>query len=102
MNDFLKTPIGRLRLLAFLEGTSLLLLVFIAMPLKYFWHNPTWVKAIGPVHGGLFMIFVFYALVVGIGKKWKMMDMAWILLVGSFVPFGTFYIDRKFFKEPLD
>ena len=30
------------------------------------------------------------------------MDMAWILLVGSFVPFGTFYIDRKFFKEPQD
>jgi integral membrane protein len=71
------------------------------MPLKYFWHNPSW-EAIGPVHGGLFLIFVFYSLMVGTGKKWKLMDMAWILLVGSFVPFGTFYIDHKFFKELQD
>src|SRR5690606_42130893 len=64
MKKFFTTSIGRLRLLAFLEGTSLLVLLFIAVPIKYALQNPAWVKAMGPVHGALFLLFVFNALQV--------------------------------------
>lgn len=56
----------RLRLLAFLEGVSLLLLVFVAVPIKYFRNDPAMVKAIGPIHGAFFLLFVFSTLKVGV------------------------------------
>lgn len=57
------------------------------------------VKTIGPIHGGLFLAFVFYALVTGIRQKWKFFEAAWMILLASFIPFGTFYVDYKFFKN---
>ncbi len=47
----LKTSIGRLRLLGLLEGISLLVLVGVAVPLKHLYHDPSLVRALGPVHG---------------------------------------------------
>lgn len=61
MNKFFTTSIGRFRLIAFLEGISLIVLVFICVPLKYFFDDPSWVKLIGPVHGVLFLLFMVYA-----------------------------------------
>ncbi|MFN8394546.1 MAG: DUF3817 domain-containing protein [Bacteroidia bacterium] len=50
MRHFFNTSLGRLRVLAFLEGVSLLVLVFVGSPMKYFWDSPGLVKALGPVH----------------------------------------------------
>ena len=69
MKKFFTTSIGRLRLYAFLEGISLLVLVFIAVPLKYAWQNPSLVKALGPVHGALFLLFVINALREGVEQR---------------------------------
>jgi integral membrane protein len=91
----LTTELGRLRLLAFLEGISLLVLICIAVPLKYGWHNPAMVKFMGPVHGLLFLLFVMNTISVGILYKWTFKDTTWKVLVACFVPFGTFYIDHK-------
>ncbi len=66
MQEFLTFLIGRLRLLAFLEGISLLVLVFVAVPMKRMSGDPSLVQALGPVHGGLFLLFVFNALRVGV------------------------------------
>jgi len=98
MTKFFTTPTGRLRLYAFLEGISLLVLVFIAVPLKYILHNPTWVKAIGPIHGALFLLFIFNALRTGIEQKWKFGETTWKVIVACFIPFGTFYIDWKILR----
>jgi integral membrane protein len=92
------TSIGRLRLYAFLEGISLLGLVFIAMPLKYILHDPAWVKAIGPIHGALFLLFIFNALRTGVEQRWKFSEITWKVIVACFIPFGTFYIDRKILR----
>ncbi len=94
MINLLKTSVGRLRLLGFLEGVSWLVLLFIAVPMKYIGHEPWLVKAIGPVHGLLFVLFVVYTIWVGIEQHWKF-TMFWKVLLASIVPFGTFYIDRK-------
>lgn len=99
MTYYFTTAIGRLRLVAFLEGFSLLILVFVAVPLKYLLDNPALVKAIGPIHGALFLLFVFNALRVGVEQHWKFSETTWKVLVASFIPFGTFYIDYKILRN---
>ena len=71
MMNLFKTKIGRLRIIGFLEGVSLLVLVFVAVPLKYMAHNPSLSRIMGPVHGALFLLFIFNALSVGVEQQWK-------------------------------
>jgi len=91
----LKSSIGRLRLLGLLEGLSLLLLVGVAVPLKYLSGDPSLVRAIGPVHGLLFLLFVLNTLRVGVEHRWRFSTTTWKVLLACVVPFGTFYVDRK-------
>ena len=99
MNKFLTTSIGRLRLYAFLEGVSLLVLVFIGMPMKYFLDNHSIVRSVGPVHGALFLLFMFGTLTVAIEQKWKFLQTTWKVILSSFIPFGTFYIDHVLLRR---
>ncbi|MDB5257517.1 MAG: hypothetical protein JWM14_2212 [Chitinophagaceae bacterium] len=95
MNKFFSTALGRLRLLAFLEGISLLVLVGIAVPAKYYLHDPSLVKAIGPVHGMLFLLFVINTISLGVAQHWSFKTTTWKVLLACIIPFGTFYIDWK-------
>ena len=95
MENLFKTNIGRLRIIGFLEGTSLLLLLFIALPMKYAFHNPLGTRIMGTIHGALFLLFVFNTLSVGVEQKWKFRTITWKVLLACIIPFGTFYIDRK-------
>ena len=99
MKNLLTSHIGRLRLIAILEGISLLLLIGIAVPAKHLYGDPTLVRAIGPVHGLLFVLFVFNTLSVGVEQQWKFMATTWKVLLACFIPFGTFYIDRKILSK---
>lgn len=99
MSTFFTTSVGRLRLIAFLEGISLLVLIFVAVPLKYMAHDPSWVKAIGPVHGILFVLFVFSTLKVSLEQRWPFRTVTWKVLLACFIPFGTFYIDSAILKK---
>ena len=56
------TKMGLLRILGFLEGLSLLILIFVAVPMKYLYGNHHLSKTLGPVHGALFLLFLFVAL----------------------------------------
>jgi integral membrane protein len=99
MKKLFNTSIGRLRILAILEGISLLVLVFIAVPLKHVWDIPGLSKSLGPIHGALFLLFVFNALRVGVEQQWKFKETTWKILVACFIPFGTFYIDYKILRK---
>ncbi len=99
MKRLFTTTIGRLRILAFLEGVSLLVLVFVAVPLKYLFDNPSLVQSVGPIHGALFLLFVFNALQVGVEQQWKFKETTWKVLLASFIPFGTFYIDYYILRK---
>jgi integral membrane protein len=99
MLKFLTTKIGRLRLIAFLEGVSLLVLVGIAVPLKYAYDDPSLVKTMGPIHGLLFVFFVINTLSIGVEYKWKFRTTTWKVLLACFIPFGTFYIDKTILSE---
>lgn len=96
MLNLFKTKIGRLRIIAILEGISLLTLVFIAVPMKYGFDNPAFVKMIGPIHGSLFLLFLFNTLSVGVEQSWKFKETTWKVLLACIIPFGTFYIDKKY------
>lgn len=99
MIALLKTRIGRLRLIGYLEGTSLLLLVFVAVPLKYFGHSPALVEALGPLHGILFLLFIFNTLSTGVELGWRFRRTTWKVILSCLIPFGTFYMDRKILRK---
>ncbi len=101
MLRLLKTNVGRLRLIAFFEGLSLLILVFITVPMKYVWGNPIGSELIGPIHGVLFIVYVILTFSVASDQQWKFFKTTWLVLLASFIPFGTFYIDSKYLK-PID
>lgn len=88
-----------MRLIGLLEGISLLVLIGIAVPAKHIYGNPALVKAIGPVHGMLFLVFIFNTLSVGVEQNWKFKTTTWKVLLACLVPFGTFYIDRKILSK---
>lgn len=99
MKQLLYTRTGRLRLLSYAEGTSLLLLVFIAVPLKYAGHYAAPVKLMGPVHGALFVLFVINIIGVSIEQRWRFWGMTGKILLACFIPFGTFYIDKHYLSK---
>ncbi|WP_420147825.1 DUF3817 domain-containing protein [Spirosoma sp.] len=99
MKHYLVTNIGRLRLIGLLEGISLLLLIGIAVPAKHIFGDPTLVKAIGPIHGVLFLLFVFNTISVGVEYNWKFMTTTWKVLLACLIPFGTFYIDKTILSK---
>lgn len=95
MNNLLKTNIGYYRIIGFLEGVSFILLMFIAMPLKYILNQPIAVQIIGMAHGILFILFVFYTLYLSLQRRWSFIKITAPLLLSSVLPFGTFIADRK-------
>lgn len=90
--------INRLRLTGFFEGISFLILLFIAMPLKYIWDLPLAVRIVGSVHGFLFILFIYYIFQVSIEKSWTRREVM-LALLSSVIPFGTFYADNRLFKK---
>jgi integral membrane protein len=102
MIHLLKTKIGRLRIIAFLEGISLLVLIFIAMPMKHYFNDASLSKFLGPVHGAIFLLFLFNTLSIGVEQNWKFKITTWKVILACFIPFGTFYIDNKILSKLKD
>lgn len=97
--NFLTTDVGRLRLLGMIEGVSMLLLLFVAMPLKYWAGKPEMVTVVGQAHGLLFILLVVFALYLGIKNAWSFKKVTFWVWVGSVFPFGTFVVDHKILKK---
>ncbi|MEY3436569.1 MAG: hypothetical protein RL335_1025 [Bacteroidota bacterium] len=91
-------PIKSLRKIGNIEGISYLLLLGVAMPLKYIGNMPMAVKITGSIHGFLFVWFMFALLRVWLKVKWPYGKIAMAFLL-SIIPFGTFYLDKKLKKE---
>ncbi len=98
MLRLLQTQIGRLRLLAFAEGLSFLVLLFITMPLKYALDFPEPNLFFGMVHGLLFILYVLAVIQIKIEHDWSFKTMG-LALLASVVPFGTFWADRRLFRR---
>lgn len=86
------------RIISLLEGLSFILLLFIATPIKYLADNDSYVKMLGMPHGILFLIYIVFVIMLKHELKWKSKTF-WIILGASLVPFGTFYIDKKYLRN---
>ncbi|NTX10654.1 DUF3817 domain-containing protein [Myxococcus sp. CA051A] len=94
----LKTPLGRFRAVALLEGLSFVCLLFIAMPLKYAADMPLAVRFTGMAHGLLFVLYLFALMEAAIALRWSFVRVA-VAFGASLVPFGNFLLDAKLRKE---
>ena len=86
------------RKIAFAEGVSFLILLFVAMPLKYFAGIPMAVTIVGGLHGILFVAFIIMAYQI---KETYKRDLKWVAkaFLASILPFGTFVMDREWRRE---
>ena len=85
------------RIIAFLEGLSYILLLFVAVPIKYILEDESYVKLLGMPHGLLFVAYIAVAFVLRTEHQWSKIDFAKIL-IAALLPFATFYIDFKYLK----
>ncbi|MDB4297580.1 DUF3817 domain-containing protein [Flavobacteriaceae bacterium] len=87
------------KIIAFLEGVSYLLLLGIGTPLKHFTGNDIIVKLVGMPHGLLFVAYLLFAVLLKSDQKWDTKNFA-IIVIASVLPFGTFYVDKKYLASP--
>ena len=84
----------RFRVMAYIVGVFLLVLVFVAMPLKYFADQSTLVAIIGPVHGFLYMVYLVVGFDLAVRAKWSFRRTILVLLAGT-IPVMSFVAERK-------
>ena len=85
------------RITALLEGLSYILLLFIATPIKHFTEDAQYVKLLGMPHGLLFVAYIALAVLLKATYKWNTKTFL-IILAASLIPFGTFYVEKKYLK----
>lgn len=90
----MKNPVTFLRHTGLVEGLSFLLLVFLAMPLKYIWGQPAAVRIIGMAHGVLFILLLAALARVMLARRWPL-GRAALVFAASLLPLGPFLIDRR-------
>ncbi len=86
------------RLITLLEGSSYLLLLFVAVPLKYLMSDESYVKLLGMPHGVLFIAYIILSFVMRKKMNWNTTSFI-IILLASIIPFGTFYVDKKYLSK---
>ena len=86
------------RKIAVIEGISYLILLFLAMPLKYFFNIPEAVKYFGWIHGILFLVFFVILILAFIKYRWSWMRLV-LYLIASVLPVVPFILDQKLAKE---
>ncbi|MDB2661354.1 DUF3817 domain-containing protein [Flavobacteriaceae bacterium] len=86
------------RVVSFLEGTSYLLLLFVAVPVKYWMNDPQYVKLLGMPHGLLFVGYIVLAFLLKSELNWSIKKLG-VVLIASILPFGTFYVDKKYLRD---
>jgi integral membrane protein len=84
----------RYRIIAWIVGVVLLVLVLVAVPIKYIGGNDSLVATVGPVHGFLFMVYVVLTFDLGRRAKWPLGRMVLVMLAGT-IPFLSFWAERK-------
>jgi len=90
----MKNPVAVLRALSLIEGVSFLVLVGIAMPLKYWAGLPLAVRVVGTLHGALFLVFCWALLRATLAARWPW-SRAGLVFVAALVPFAPLWLDRR-------
>lgn len=86
------------RMLAWVTGVLLIVVVFVAMPLKYLAEDETLMSVIGPGHGFVYMVYVVFAFLVFNAMRWPLQRL-FVLLLAGVVPFLSFFVERKVVRD---
>lgn len=89
-----KNPVSLLRVISLAEGISYLVLLGIAMPLKYGANLPEAVRIVGAIHGGLFVVFCIALLRATLAARWPL-SRAGLVFIASLIPFAPLWLDRR-------
>lgn len=92
------TPIGRLHAVGYAEGISFLVLLGIAMPLKYLFHYPLAVTIVGALHGLFFVLYLIAVVHAASVHRWSFLRVLGAF-VASLLPFGPFVFDARLRRE---
>ncbi|MFX3673407.1 MAG: DUF3817 domain-containing protein [Paenisporosarcina sp.] len=93
-----KKPLKQFRFMGLLEGNSLLFLLLVAMPLKYFFGFPEVVSVVGAIHGFLFVSYCLVIAYMTFVVKWPFLYSV-IAFIVAFIPFGNLIFDRYLEKQ---
>jgi integral membrane protein len=91
----LESQVKIFKWISIFEGISFLVLLLIAMPLKYIWEAPEMVRIVGMAHGLLFVAYIFGALLLFKPLQWKTKTLL-IVCLSSVLPLGPFYVEKKY------
>lgn len=91
----LENQVRAFKWISILEGISFLVLLLIAMPLKYIWQAPEMVQIVGMAHGILFVVYILGALLLYKSLGWTFKTLM-IVCVSSVLPLGPFYVEKKY------
>ncbi|MBZ0326265.1 MAG: DUF3817 domain-containing protein [Altibacter sp.] len=89
------TSVKTFKIISTLEAISFLVLLGIAMPLKYIWDMPQYVQVVGMAHGILFILYIAGAYVMYQKLNWSFQTLG-IVILCSVLPLGPFYAERKY------
>jgi integral membrane protein len=96
-----KRRITNLRLIGFIEGVSFLVLLLVAMPLKYFLDFPIAVKVTGWIHGILFILYILAVFMAIKPMRWNWFSVL-VALAVSLIPIGTFVLDSSLRRREME
>ncbi|MEZ5118523.1 MAG: DUF3817 domain-containing protein [Candidatus Nanopelagicales bacterium] len=82
----------RYRVMAYVVGVLLLLLVFVAIPLRYIWHIET---PVAMVHGYAYMVYLVTVLDLSLRCKWQVFPRTLLIMLAGTIPFFSFYAEHK-------
>ena len=88
------------RVAAVVTGVGLLLLVLVAMPLRYLGDEPWLSRTYSPIHGAIFMVYVVVVIWVTTRRGWSPGKALLIILAGA-VPFASFFVERRVIAREL-
>lgn len=97
----MKNRITYLRFIGITEGISFLVLLLVAMPLKYYFGMPMMVKIVGWLHGVLFIAYIIAVLLAIKAMQWNWFSVG-VALAASLIPIGTFVLDRSWKKREIE
>lgn len=89
---------GRYRVMAWVVGTLLVVLVFVGVPLKHFAGRPQVASVVGVAHGVLYLVYLVSALQLAVARRWSLLKVLLVFAAGL-VPFLTFYVERRVTRE---
>lgn len=90
----MKSALLRYRVMAYIVGVLLIILTFVAVPLRYLAHQDTLVAIVGPLHGFLYMVYLATAFDLALRSRWPLWRTVLVMLAGT-IPALTFVAEHK-------